>query len=152
MADHAHSDHGHDHDEHAPAAPPSPMAPLRLASEYTDGGHEVDATPNRNLMVFLAVMFVLIIVSALGVYQLFVSHTGAQLDAAAAAPTTQLADQHKRDDNFATTYGKVEVEGKLVAYRVPFAEAKRKVLENADAFKAAPAPEGWIHPDDAGKK
>lgn len=150
MADHAHSDHGHDNDAHAAA--PSPMAPLRLASEYTDGGHEVDATPNRNLMAFLGVMVVLIVVSALGVYQLFVSHTGAQMDQASAVPPTQLADQHKRDENFATTYGKVEVEGKLVAYRVPFADAKRKVLESADAFKAAAAPEGWIHPDDAGKK
>ena len=147
MADHGHPDHGHDHD----AAAPAPMTPLRLASNYTDGGHEIDATPNRNLMAFLAVMTVLIVVSAIGVYQLFVSHTGAQMDRAAAAPAPQLAEQHKRDDNFAATYGKVEVEGKLVAYRVPFADAKRKVLESADSFKAAPAPEGWIHPDDAGK-
>ena len=144
---HAHSDdHGHD------TKPSEPMGELRLASNYTDGGHEIDFTPNKNLMVFLLVMTVLIVGSAIGVYQLFVSHTGDQLDDAASAPATQLIDQQARDASFATSYGSVVVEGKQVAYRVPFTDAKRFVLETPARFAAAAAPEGWIHPDDAGKK
>lgn len=142
---HAHSD-GHD------AAPAGPVGEVRLASSYSDGGHEVDYTPNKNLMVFLGVMVVIIVVSALGVWQLFVSHTGDLLDDAAAKPTTQLLDQHKRDDDMATSYGTVMLEGKQVAYRVPYAEARRLVLGTPARFAAAAAPEGWIHPDDAGKK
>jgi len=141
--------HAHSSEEAHP--PATPVGPVRLAASYSDGGHEVDATPNKNLMVFLLVMVVLMVVSALGVYQLFVSRSDALLGDAAAAPTSQLVDQRAKDLATATSYGSVVVEGKQVAYRVPFSEAKRLVLETPARFAAAPAPAGWTHPDDVGK-
>lgn len=145
--------HGHaHHDDAHQAAPPAPIGELRLVSAVTDGGHEIDIPPNRNLFAFLGVMVVLMIASAIGVYQLFVTHSESTLSDAAQIPSSQLEAQHARDKNFATTYGKVEVEGKLVAYRVPFADAKAMVLTDAARFSAAPPPADWIHPDDAGKK
>jgi hypothetical protein len=143
------------HDAHpgdASARPPAELGPRRLAANYSEGGHEIDLPPNRNLFAFLLVMAVLMVLSAIGVYQLFVTHTEGQLSDAASVPASQLEAQKARDHDFATTYGKVEVEGKLVAYRVPFAEARRMVLANAAKLAPAPRPEGWIHPDDAGKK
>jgi|GEM_PF-1314433 len=148
---HAHSD-DHGHDAAAGHPPASPVGEVRLASSYTDGGHEVDYTPNKNLMVFLVVMTVLIVASALGVWQLFVSHTGTLLEEAAAQPSSQLLDQNAHDSDMATSYGAVMFDGKQVAYRVPYAEAKRTVLGTPTRFAAAAAPQGWIHPDDAGKK
>jgi len=142
----------HPHAEGRDPAPAAPIGELRLASKYTEGGHEIDFTPNKNLMMFLIVMAVLIVASALGVWQLFVSHTDDQLGNAAAAPASQLADQHARDLSYATTFGSVVVEGRQVAYRVPFSDAKRLLLETPTRFAAAAAPEGWIHPDDVGKK
>ena len=145
-------DSHHDHHGAKPAGDAAPLAPLRLTSNFTEGGHEVDATPNRNLIAFLGVMLVLLVVAALGVYQLFVAHTGGQLSDAASVPVPVLVEQNARDTQFATTWGKVEVEGKVVAFRMPYAEAKRLVLADPNRFTAASAPEGWIHPDDAGKK
>lgn len=141
----------HPHGEHAAhdaKADAAPLGPPRLVANFTDGGHEVDVTPNRNLMAFLGVMVVLMVVAAIGVYQLFVAHTGGQLADAASRPAPLLVDQRARDDRYATTWGAVEVEGKVVAYRMPFAEAKRLVLGDAARFSAAPAPAGWTHPDD----
>jgi len=124
----------------------------RLVAAVTDGGHEIDVPPNRNLFAFLAVMVVLMVASAIGVYQLFVSHSDATLSTAANVPSAQLEAQHARDTNFATTYGKVAIEGQPPAFRIPFADAKALVLKDAARFSAAPAPADWIHPDDAGKK
>lgn len=146
--------HGHGHqDAHAaPAANAAPLPAPRLVANYSAGGHEIDATPNRNLMGFLGVMVVLMVLAAAGVYQLFVAHTGDQLTDAANVASPQLVEEAKRDKRFATTWGKVEVEGKVVAYRMPFADAKRLVLSQPERFKAAPPPNAeWVHPDDAAK-
>ena len=144
-----HAHHGHEAHSLEPA---KDLPPVRLAASYTEGGHEVDATPNRNLFGFLAVMVVILIVAAIGVYQLFVTHTDGQLSDAASVPAAQLEAQKAREHDFATTFGKVTVEGQPPAYRVPFAEARRLVVATPSRFAAAPAPQGWIHPDDAGKK
>lgn len=145
----SHAHHGHD--AHS-AESQEPIGPVRLVSEYTDGGHEIDATPNRNLFGFLGVMVVILILAAIGVYQLFVVHSEAKLADAASVPAAQLAAQHAREAELATTYGQVVFDGKPAGYRIPVAEAKRLVIADPTRMQAAPAPEGWIHPDDAGKK
>lgn len=144
--------HHHDPHEDAASKEAAPLAPLRLTSGFTPGGHEVDATPNRNLIAFLAVMGVLIVLASIGVYELFVAHTGEQLSEAASVPAPVLVEQNARDKEFATTWGKVVVDGKDAGWRMPFAEAKRLVLADPARFAPAPAPAGWMHPDDAGKK
>jgi hypothetical protein len=151
--DSAHGDHGHGH--HKGVTPgdgaPPPKA-IRLAANYTSGGHEIDWTPNRNLFGFLAVMVVILILSAVGVYQLFVSHTEEQLDDAAAAPSSQLVTLQARNDALRSSYGEVRFEDKPAGYRIPVAQAKKLVLADPSRFAAAPRPEGWIHPDDAAKQ
>lgn len=139
--------HSHHHDSHEQSAPAAPMAPLRLASNFTDGGHEIDATPNRNLFAFLGVMVVLMIAAAIFVYQLFVGHTGDQLAAAANVRALDLQEKIERDTAALTTWGKTEKDG-VVSYRMPVAEAKKRILENPSLFAPAPPPADWTHPDD----
>lgn len=143
---HAH----HGHDAH-PAEPQGPVGPVRLTSAYTEGGHEIDATPNRNLFGFLGVMLIIMIVSAIGVYQLFVTHSEAQLADAASVPAAQLQAQREREQALSTSYGKVAIEGQPAAFRMPYSEARRRVIADPARLGPAPAPQGWIHPDDAGK-
>lgn len=138
----------HDSHEHSAPQNDAPLKPLRLASNFTDGGHEIDATPNRNLFAFLGVMVVLMIGASILVYQLFVSHTGDQLSAAANTQALDLKAKIERDTTRLTTWGKEEKDG-VVTYRMPVAEAKRRLLENPALFAPGAAPEGWVHPDDA---
>jgi hypothetical protein len=138
----------HHHDSHGESAPAAPMAPLRLASNFTDGGHEIDVTPNRNLFAFLGVMTVLMIASAVFIYQLFVGHTGDQLSAAANVRALDLQAKIERDTAALTTWGKTEKDG-VVGYRMPVAEAKKRILENPALFAPAAPPADWTHPDDA---
>jgi hypothetical protein len=147
MSESHHPSHG-DHAKTDASDSPAQVGQPRLVANYTSGGHEVDYTPNRNLMAFLLIMLVLMIASAVGVYQLFVSHTEAQLSEAASAPATQLLEQRERERDIATSYGQVEREGQIVSYRVPYAEAKRMVLGDPARFEAAPPPPDWKHPDD----
>jgi hypothetical protein len=141
----SHHDHGHDA---PPASSPSELPPLRLVSNYTDGGHEIDATPDRNLFAFLGVMVVLLVVASIGVYQLFVVHTGGQLASVANIPAEQLEQARAHASEIATTWGKSVKDG-VTTFRMPYSEAKKLVLSNPDAFRPAPPPPGWIHPDDA---
>ena len=145
-------------DPHHPKEPDAPghgqasKGPHRLAANFTDGGHEVDYTPNRNLFGFLMVMLAVMIISAIGVYQLFVVHTESQLEDAATLPSSQLSELKARDEHLATTYGAVTFEDKPAGYRVPIAEARKMMLADPSRFAAAAPPAGWVHPDDAAKQ
>ncbi len=141
--------HHHDsHDSHDSDAG-KPVPPLRLVSAYTDGGHEIDSTPNTNLFVFLGVMIVLMVGASIGVYQLFVAHTDNQLSQVASVQAVDLREKIERDLTTLTTWGKYERDGKLVSYRMPIDEAKKRVLANPALFVPAPPPPDWVHPDDA---
>lgn len=137
--------HHHDTPSHTEEAP---IAPLRLVSNFTDGGHEVDFTPNRNLFAFLGVMVVLMIGASILVYQLFVAHTGDQLSAAANVRALDLQAKIARDTETLTTWGK-QVKDGVVTYSMPVAEAKRRILETPTLFAPAAPPADWVHPDDA---
>ncbi len=139
----------HDHHDHAqsPASSGGDIPPLRIVSNYTDGGHEIDSTPNRNLFAFLGVMVLLLVVTALGVYQLFVAHSENDLRSAANIPAGQLESARAHAHDLASTWGKVVKDGQTT-YRMPYNEAKKLVLSNPDAFRPAAPPPGWQHPND----
>jgi hypothetical protein len=137
----------HDH-SHSPAASGGDIPPLRIVSNYTDGGHEIDSTPDRNLFAFLGVMVVLLVVTSLGVYQLFVAHSEHELDTVANIPAEQLEQSRAHASEMASTWGKV-VKDDQVTYRMPYSEAKKLVLTDPSSFKPAAPPPNWIHPDDA---
>jgi len=141
--DSQHSDHNHDSDAG------KPVPPLRLVSAYTDGGHEIDSTPNKNLFAFLGVMIVLMIGASIGVYQLFVAHTDNQSSQVANVQALDLREKVERDLTLLTTWGRYERDGKLVSYRMPIEEAKKRVLSNPALFAPAAPPPDWVHPDDA---
>jgi hypothetical protein len=138
--------HGTHHD--APGAPAA-IPPLRLVSAYTDGGHEVDHTPNRNLFAFLGLMVVLMIAASIGIYQLFVMHSENTLSSVANASAVDYRAMVERDTRALTTWGRYERDGQLVSFRMPIAEAKKRVLANPALFAPAPPPADWVHPDDA---
>ena len=135
------------HDSHEQKTEQAPLGPLRLASTFTDGGHEIDATPNRNLFAFLAVMVIFMIGATIFVYQLFVSHTGDQLSEAANVRAVDLQQKIDRDTAALTTWGKDEKDG-VVTYRMPVIEAKQRILANPALFTPAAPPADWTHPDD----
>ncbi|MFO0748811.1 MAG: hypothetical protein U1F43_24570 [Myxococcota bacterium] len=146
--------HGHDHGhgDDKKGADVIPLPATRLVASFTDGGHEIDHTPNRNLFGFLIVLSVLLVLTAAGVYQLFVSKADADIEKAANQPSKQLVAQAARDADFHEHWGKVTREGQVVGYRMPIPEAARLVLANPARFAAAPPPADWVHPDDALKK
>lgn len=142
--------HDH-HDKPAASHEAGPLPEARLVAAYTPKGHEIDYTPNKNLFGFLAVMSVLLVLTAAGVYQLFVDHTDGQLDAAASKKSAELEAHDQRDAEFNANWGVVHTEGKISGYRMPITEAKKLVLANQGRFVASPPPADWVHPDDAPK-
>jgi hypothetical protein len=150
MGDHKHhDDHGHSHAHHGDAAHAGePLPPLRLQAGSTEKGHEVDLTPDRNLFGFLGAMTVLLVATAVGVWQLFLMHNDNVLAAAANKPSPLVTAQADKDAKFFETYGKATPEEGVTTLRVPVPEARKLVLGNPSRFAAAPAPEGWTHPDD----
>jgi len=140
--------HQHDSQPAHPSSHDAAVPPPRLVSSYTDGGHELDSTPDRNLFAFLGVVTVFMIASAIGVYQLFVGHTDNQLSQAANVQAIDLREKIERDLTTLTTWGKYERNGLLVSYRMPIDEAKKRVLSNPGLFIPAAPPADWVHPDD----
>lgn len=128
-----------------------PVAPPKLVSQFTDGGHEIDHPPAGALMVFIGAMAVAIVLSTIMVYQLFVSSTNEVLTDAASRNNPILVEQDERAEDFNNNWGTVSLEGKQVGYRMPINHAKSWILDNPAAFKPATPPAGWLHPDDAKK-
>ncbi|MCB9734127.1 MAG: hypothetical protein H6745_16140 [Deltaproteobacteria bacterium] len=146
----------HAHDQHHHAAPSAgvneaPIGPRRLVSEMTPGGHEIDRTPNFVLFGFLVLTAVVLVASAIGVYQLFVHETDKEQKAAADRPVPMQVEQAKRDADYYDNYGVVppQKEGEQATLRMPITVAEKLVLEHPDRFAAAAPPAGWVHPDDA---
>lgn len=142
-----------EHHDPAPAAGVSeaPLGPRTLVSETTAGGHEIDRPPNFVLFGFLAMAAIFLVVAAFGVYELFVTETGAASRAALSRPVPLLVNQAARDAEYFDHYGVVPPakEGEAATLRMPIPVAKKLVLEHPERFAAAPAPAGWVHPDDA---
>lgn len=135
--------------KHAPTTDAEPLGERRLVSEFTAGGHEIDNPPSATLFGFLIAMAIVIIVSAVGVYQLFVVETEEDRAFIASQPVMLLENQAARDREFFTTYGVLTADGAPAGYRMPIATAKKLVLEDPSRFSPAPPPVGWVHPDDA---
>ncbi|TNF37489.1 MAG: hypothetical protein EP329_03030 [Deltaproteobacteria bacterium] len=131
------------HDKNAPAE-------LNIVSEYTDGGHEIDRPPAITLFGFLVAMGVIIVISAIFVFQLFASQSDDEQAKLGSEPIAKQVAQAERDAMFKTTYGIVtDAEGQQTGYRMPIDVAKKLVLEQPARFAPAPPPIGWVHPDDA---
>jgi hypothetical protein len=140
--------HSHSHHEEKSSTAEAPLPPLRLVADYTAKGHEVDLTPDRNLFGMLGALSVVLIVIALGVWQLFVVHSENLLTQAANQPSPLVQAQAAKDATFFTTYGRATPEEGVTTIRVPVHEARRLVLEDKSRFAPAKPPAGWVHPDD----
>ncbi len=142
MADTQHHD-----DNKSTAAPTSEIGPRRLVSKYTDGGHEIDEPNGNTLFLFLAILAGVVVLSALGIYQLFSAEAEKQMAQANARPAVQLIDSRTADEQLLAKYGKLSIDGQEL-YRMPIVEARSRVLNNGNWLKAFPAPKDWKHPDD----
>ncbi|PIE65672.1 MAG: hypothetical protein CSA24_02230 [Deltaproteobacteria bacterium] len=138
-------------DIRASAPEKTPFGPRRIVSDFTDGGHEIDRPPNIALFGVIGAMSVLIILTAIGVFQLFVHKADEDNARASSQPSMLLANQAARDDLLFTTWGEVVVDGEVVAYRMPVPTAKALVLAAPERLSAAAPPQGWAHPDDTKK-
>jgi hypothetical protein len=136
----------HHHDKHE--APAEPIPPLRLVADYTEKGHEVDITPDRNLFGMLAGLAVVLVLVAIGVWQLFIVHSDNLAVRASNRPSELVVAQQQKDTLFFSTYGKATPEEGVETIRVPVPVARRIVLEDKTRFAPAAPPAGWIHPDD----
>jgi len=146
-----HHDAGHGHAPSGEGGKVIPLPEARLVSKYTSGGHEIDAVPAKSLFGFLAVMTVLLLVTAAFVYQLFVGHADGDLKRAADQPASELVAQHAKEKALFESWGKVSRDNQVVGYHMPLETAKALVLTNKARFAPTPPPAGWVHPDDAPK-
>ena len=146
MSEHSHSD------TVSQAAEPVPE--VRLVSQYTDGGHEIDRPPGAQLIVSLVVLAAIVIGSGILVYQLFVSASGDEMAHAASRANPIVVQQDAHDARLLTGWTEVvhtdttTQKTAVIGYRMPIAQAKALILQNPTVFVAAPAPKGWVHPDD----
>lgn len=140
--------HSESHHHDKAEATEEPLPPLRLVADYTDKGHEVDITPDRNLFGMLGGLAVVLVLVALGVWQLFVVHSDNLAVRASNQPSELVVAQQKKDATFFETYGKATPEEGVETIRIPVSEARRIVLEDRTRFAPAAPPAGWIHPDD----
>jgi FtsZ-interacting cell division protein ZipA len=122
------SDHDHDH-------------------EHERGGHEIDKLPNTRLFNLLFGLSFLVLISSIGVIQLFNLQVRGIEEARAQQPSFRL--QAYRDETSALlgSHGTVTVvdEGGVerVAHHMPVADARKAVLDDAAALGAAPRYRGW---------
>lgn len=139
--------HAHD-SHHEVQGAEQEIAPLRLTSNFTDGGHEVDVIQNSNLFVFLTLLVLVIVGSGVGVYELFVAQTNARHAVAASAMAPDLKAKRESDATYLNSWGKLQKEGWPTTYHMPITEARKAVLANPSLLKPAAPPADWVHPDD----
>lgn len=139
---------GHTESHHEETTKDEPLAPLRLTAGYTDKGHEVDFTPDRNLFGMLGALSIVLILTAIGVWQLFIGTADGMAFQAANSGSPRLAAQNAKEAAILNTFGKATPEEGVNTIRVPVANAARLVLDDKARFAPAAPPVGWTHPDD----
>ncbi|MCB9728659.1 MAG: hypothetical protein H6744_16590 [Deltaproteobacteria bacterium] len=127
-----------------------PAAPPRLVSTYTAGGHEIDFLPQNQLLAMVAGMVFILVLSGVGVYQYFNLHVSESVRAANVDAGARI--NAKRAALAAKAEAWAEVDPEAGVWRMPASEAARRVIANPALLRAAPAPEGFVHPDDMGKE
>jgi hypothetical protein len=112
------------------------------------GGHEVDAIDSGHLINLLVVLTVLTLGASIAVVQMFASDRDELLAERAQEGSFQYRDYAETQKAWLETAGQSDP-GK---FRIPVAKAKELVAADAMRLRAAPAPAGWIHPDDVNAK
>ena len=128
---------------------------------HEPGGHEIDKMPNARLFNLLIGLSLLTLLSAIGVIQLFNQQVRVIKEERDSKVSFRLKAYHDEMSKLTTTWGRVRfteteagADGKDVQIqtrrvRMPLADAKKKVLDDAKAMKALPRYPGWMNPDPA---
>jgi hypothetical protein len=124
------SEHDHDH-EH----------------EHERGGHEVDKMPNARLFNLLFGLSFLVLLSSIGVIQLFNMQVKGIEQSRAQQVSFRLLEYRDEMSKVLGSHGSITVldEGGVErpAHHMPIAEARRRVLENPELLGGAPKFRGW---------
>jgi hypothetical protein len=122
------SDHDHDH-------------------EHERGGHEIDKLPNARLFNLLFGLSALVLLSSIGVVQLFNLQVRSIEEKRAQQISFRLQEYRDATSTLLESHGTVTVvdEGGVerVAHHMPVADVRRGVLENPELLGAAPKYRGW---------
>ena len=121
-------------------------APARIATS-SEMGHEYDGSNAGGLFKVMAALTVVVLISSIGVYQLFQTVVAESVDAARSTIPAPLEASRALDVELTTTFG-VDAEAKT--YRMPVAKAMDAILADPARFAPGAPPAGWVHPDDAG--
>jgi hypothetical protein len=120
------SDHDHDHER---------------------GGHEVDKLPNARLFNLLFGLSFLVLLSSIGVIQLFNMQVKGIEQSRAKQVSFRLLEYRDEMSKLQGSHGSITVldEGGVErpAHHMPVAEARRRVLENPELLGGAPKYRGW---------
>jgi hypothetical protein len=116
-------------------------------------GHEVDQPPTRELFNIVWGLGAATLLSLVTCVQLFTNQRDEIMEERGKEVSFVLAKYRKDNETLATGSGTIEVKdagGKVIArqkYR-PIAAARAELLADPKRLAAAPAPAGWVHPDD----
>ena len=122
------SDHDHDH-------------------EHERGGHEIDKLPNARLFNLLFGLSALVLVSSIGVVQLFNMQVAGIEKARAKQISFRLQEYRDEMNRVQSSWGQatvLEENGQqTVLHHMPLAEARQRVLQKPELLGAAPKYRGW---------
>jgi hypothetical protein len=119
---------------------------VRTASEFSDGGHEVDITSSGHLMALVFGLALVFLITGFLVWEFYNLEAQRHAREAAAMDSQRLIEVVQHGEEMKTTYGVVDAAADR--YRVPTDRAVELVLSQPVRLGAGPAPAGWIHPDD----
>lgn len=133
---------------HAPAEHLGPDN-QHLVSAFTDGGHEVDHLPATQLIVLLLALALLIFGTGVGVSQYFNLRISELRDQTATEAAARISAARAARATAAASWGEVDAE--KGTWRMPVAEAAKRVASDPGLLRAAAPPAGFVHPDDVNK-
>lgn len=120
----------------------------RMVVDQSDGGHEVDKSPNKALFIFLASVVAFVIFGSIGTVQLQNNRVDSLRNQFAGRMETRLATLQAKEQEILSTYGALtDDEGAAIGYRIPVDAARELVLKDNSRFKAATPGPDWVHPD-----
>jgi len=123
---------------------------IELVSQWTDGGHEVDAPMARGLFIVTSILIILTIASGIGVSQLFQANSRTMIEDNAAKPYAGLVSYKEEMTAATSTYSQDEKD--KTKYRVPVTRAIELLSKSPARLRAASPPPDFVHPDDEKKK
>ncbi|MGM0577294.1 MAG: hypothetical protein ACQEXJ_16325 [Myxococcota bacterium] len=122
----------------------------RPVASFTEGGHEVDVLPKGQLFGLILGLLVILVGSGIGVREFYSIQAFQHEQAAGAQASARLENVREQDRKALETWGVADEEQKL--YHMPVDRAVDRVLDDPTQLEAAPAPDDFVHPDDAAKE